>query len=79
VLAVEDDGGGIAPEIFPTLFDKFTTSKPSGSGLGLYLSRMIVERHFTGTISARNEGGGAVFTVRLPAAGQVKQRQADIS
>jgi signal transduction histidine kinase len=66
LLEVEDDGGGIPPEMLETLFDKFTTSKPSGSGLGLYLSRMIVERHFDGSISARNEGGGAVFTVRLP-------------
>jgi C4-dicarboxylate-specific signal transduction histidine kinase len=70
LLEVEDDGGGIPHELAGTLFDKFTTSKPSGSGLGLYLSRMIVERHYGGSISARNEGRGAVFTVRLPAAGQ---------
>jgi len=68
VLEVEDDGGGIPPELLDGLFQKYTTSKPSGNGLGLYLSRMIVERHFGGSISARNRDGGALFTLRLPCA-----------
>lgn len=67
VLEVKDDGGGIPVGIVATVFDKFTSDKPKGGGLGLYFSRMIVERHFCGAIQARNEGGGAVFTVRLPA------------
>jgi len=68
VVEVEDDGGGIPPELLDGLFQKYTTSKPSGNGLGLYLSRMIVERHFGGSISARNRDGGALFTLRLPCA-----------
>lgn len=70
LLHFEDEGGGIAPQNQPRLFEPFFTTKPpgQGTGLGLYLCRLIVERH-GGSVSARNRAGrGAVFTVELPAA-----------
>ena len=67
-ITVSDNGTGIPPEILPRLFEPFFSSKPDGMGLGLSLCESIVER-FDGGISAENgAGGGAVFTVRLPAA-----------
>ncbi|HSB74735.1 MAG TPA: ATP-binding protein, partial [Terriglobales bacterium] len=67
-LRVRDDGCGIAPEILPQIFEPFLTTKESGLGvgLGLAISRSIVERH-GGSIEAQSEvGRGTTFTLRLP-------------
>jgi two-component system NtrC family sensor kinase len=67
-LRVRDDGCGIAPEILPQIFEPFLTTKESGHGvgLGLAISRSIVERH-GGSIEAQSElGRGTTFIVRLP-------------
>lgn len=75
-ITVSDNGTGIAPDILPKLFEPFFSSKPDGMGLGLSLCESIVER-FDGAISAENgAGGGAVFTVRLPAARQERREEA---
>ena len=69
ILEFTDNGSGIAPENLPKLFDPFFTTKPvgKGMGLGLAISYGIVERH-NGTLTAANAGGGgAVFTLALPA------------
>jgi C4-dicarboxylate-specific signal transduction histidine kinase len=71
-LTVTDTGAGVPPALLPQLFQPFVTRKAEGTGLGLWISRGIVER-YGGTIVAGNrpaaEGGGAVFSVRLRAAG----------
>jgi signal transduction histidine kinase len=67
-IEVADTGQGISVEEQATLFERFRpgSHKRSGSGLGLYLSRRIVEAH-QGTIRVSSElGKGSVFTVRLP-------------
>lgn len=67
-IAVEDTGPGIAADVAPRLFESFFTTKQSGMGMGLPISRSIVEAH-GGAIEARNrDGGGASFVVTLPAA-----------
>jgi signal transduction histidine kinase len=65
-VVVEDTGPGIAAELGDRLFTPFTSTKPTGTGLGLSLSRRIVEEH-GGSLSATNLAkGGASFTVSLP-------------
>lgn len=67
-IEVEDTGSGISPEDQAVLFERFRKGKHkrADSGLGLYLSRCIVEAH-GGTIQAKSElNKGSLFTVRLP-------------
>jgi len=65
-VAVRDDGGGIAPEVLPRLFEPFVTTKSKGMGIGLTIVRGIIEAH-GGTIQARNNpDGGATFSFALP-------------
>ena len=65
-LCVSDTGIGIASEMLPQLFQPFSSNKETGLGLGLVISKRIVEDH-GGTISADNRpSGGAEFRVRLP-------------
>lgn len=69
VLEVTDNGPGIPPEIRQNLFQAFQTTKPEGMGLGLTISRTIVNAH-GGAIEFRpNEGGGASFSIVLPTRG----------
>jgi signal transduction histidine kinase len=68
VIEVEDTGAGISPEDQDGLFKRFRKGKHkrADSGLGLYLSRCIIEGH-GGTIQVNSEvGKGSQFTVRLP-------------
>ncbi len=66
-ITVADTGTGIAPEITAQLFQPFITTKRQGMGVGLSISRTIVEAH-GGSIAPRpNPGGGTVFAFTLPA------------
>jgi len=67
IVYVKDTGQGIAPEILPKLFTKFTSKSEKGTGLGLFISKSIVESH-GGTIWAENNrhSKGATFTINLP-------------
>jgi two-component system sensor kinase FixL len=66
-ISVADTGTGIAPEISAQLFQPFITTKRQGMGVGLSISRTIVEAH-GGSIAPRsNPGGGTVFSFTLPA------------
>jgi two-component system, OmpR family, sensor histidine kinase VicK len=70
IVTVEDTGSGINPEIFPRLFTKFSSKSFSGTGLGLYISKNIIEAH-GGKIWAHNNGQekcGAAFSFSLPLA-----------
>ncbi len=65
-FTVKDTGPGIDPEILPKIFDAFITDKQTGTGLGLTITRDIIEQHF-GRIEAENDPeGGAIFNVWLP-------------
>jgi two-component system sensor kinase FixL len=66
-ISVSDTGTGIAPEIADQLFQPFVTTKSHGMGVGLSISRTIIESH-GGSITHRpNLGGGTVFSFTLPA------------
>ena len=67
-IRVRDDGAGIAPDILPHIFEPFLTTKETGRGvgLGLAISRGIVERH-SGRVDVASElGHGTTFTITLP-------------
>jgi len=65
-IAVGDTGPGIPPDQLPRLFDSFFTTKADGMGLGLSISRSIVEQH-GGELLAENRDRGALFRIVLPA------------
>jgi signal transduction histidine kinase len=69
-ITVEDTGSGIPPEQLSTIFDEFVTTKRRGLGLGLAISKRIVEQ-LDGTIAVESEvGRGTKFTMRFPASDQ---------
>ncbi|BDG10680.1 sensor histidine kinase [Anaeromyxobacter paludicola] len=70
-VAVEDDGPGVAAEVRERLFEPFQTSKPSGTGLGLAVSRAIARAHGGDIEVGTSARGGARFVLRLPAASEV--------
>ncbi|MGA9218980.1 MAG: HAMP domain-containing sensor histidine kinase, partial [Nitrososphaeraceae archaeon] len=67
VVSIRDTGQGIDPEIIPRLFTKFVTKSITGTGLGLFISKSIIEAH-GGSIWAENnlDGRGATFTFTIP-------------
>jgi signal transduction histidine kinase len=70
IVSIKDSGKGIDPEIYPRLFTKFASKSFQGTGLGLYISKNIVEAH-GGKIWAKNneDGKGATFSFSLPLSG----------
>ena len=76
VISLKDTGTGIDPEILPRLFTRFATKSFAGTGLGLYISKSIVEAH-GGKIGAENnsDGRGATFAFSLPLIIQQDRRQ----
>ncbi len=65
VVVIRDNAGGIAPEYFDTLFDPYFSTKDSGTGLGLYISKHIIEKNMDGELSVENDKEGAVFKIVL--------------
>jgi signal transduction histidine kinase len=69
-LTIEDNGNGIDTELFPKIFGLYKTSKSDGLGVGLWLSKTIIDKH-QGTITAINrDQGGALFEIQIPLASQ---------
>ena len=66
-VEVADSGPGIAPAVLASLFEPFITTKRSGMGMGLSVSRSIVSAHDGKIWAENNPGGGATFHVTLPA------------
>jgi C4-dicarboxylate-specific signal transduction histidine kinase len=66
LITVEDTGTGLAPENLDRIFNAFYTSKPDGMGMGLAISRSIIEAHSGRIWAAANSPRGAVFQFTLP-------------
>jgi signal transduction histidine kinase len=65
-IRVRDSGKGIEPDALPRIFDAFFTTKSGGMGMGLAISRSIVEAHGGRLSAASTPGCGATFEIALP-------------
>lgn len=68
VVSIRDTGGGIPEAVLDKIFEPYFSTKSMGTGIGLYMSKMIIERNMDGAISAHNIEGGAEFVVSIPIA-----------
>lgn len=67
-VSVSDNGGGIPAKIIERIFEPYYTTKEEGkgTGVGLYMSKMIIEQNMNGVLSVENGSDGAIFTIVLP-------------
>ncbi|MDD2582465.1 MAG: cache domain-containing protein [Desulfuromonadaceae bacterium] len=65
VVTITDNGGGIGKDIMPKIFDPYFTTKEKthGTGIGLYMSKIIIEQNMGGSLTARNVEGGVAFRI----------------
>jgi len=66
VIQIIDDAGEIHPSIINHVFDPYFTTTPGGTGLGLYMAKVIIEDKMQGRISVANGENSAIFIVEVP-------------
>lgn len=71
-LKIVDNGGGVSEENIPKLFDPYFTTKDkdAGTGIGLYMTRLIIERNFNGKIEVSNIENGLMTSINIPIKGE---------
>jgi signal transduction histidine kinase len=76
-LIIEDNAGGISNEVINRIFEPYFTTKKSkdGTGLGLYMSKIIVEEHCKGKLSVENGEYGAKFTMIIPLSSEPNRKK----
>src|ERR1039457_4110698 len=67
VVTIIDNGGGISMDVMPRIFDPYFTTKEKtqGTGIGLYMSKIIIEQNIGGSLSAENVEGGVAFRIEV--------------
>jgi signal transduction histidine kinase len=65
-VTVDDDAGGIPDDVLPRIFEPYFTTKEEGSGIGLYMAKMIIEKNMHGSVEASNTDAGARFVISVP-------------
>ncbi|MBS4099585.1 MAG: PAS domain S-box protein [Sulfuricella sp.] len=68
LLTIRDNAGGIADEVSAKIFDPYYTTKRGGTGIGLYMSKTIIENNMKGRLVFRSISGGAEFSISVPQA-----------
>jgi len=68
-VEISDNAGGISEDIIDKIFDVHFTTKEDGSGLGLNISKNMIEEHMNGSLEVENIDSGAKFTIKLPIKG----------
>lgn len=66
IIEIIDDGGKIDDKIINSIFEPYFTTKEDGTGIGLYMAKVIIEDKMRGTITAKNDENNVVFTIKLP-------------
>jgi len=66
-IFINDNGGGIEDDIIDKVFEPYFSSKSkNGTGLGLYMAKMIIEQHINGQLSVKNSSEGSSFNIVIP-------------
>lgn len=65
ITSIFDNAGGIEEKYLNFIFEPYFTTKQTGSGIGLYMSKMIIESHFKGNILVTNKQNGVAFSIEV--------------